>query len=187
MNITKCANNHYYDLDKYDQCPFCASVLDTVKEEKTIAYDVKDYYERKPEDNQLTLGYSENVSADSKTIRVSFLHQKVNPVAGWIVCVNGLLKGKFYTFYSGKNFIGRSRAMDVAIINDESIETEKHCCITYDPKGIKFFITAVNGAVQVNGEAVTGSVQIHNNDLIKLGQTEFRFVQYCNEERNWNE
>lgn len=186
MHITRCSNNHYYDLDKYDRCPFCTSAYDSTMEEQTLAYDVKSYYED-PEDSQLTLGYSECVSDDDKTIGASLLHQKVNPVSGWIVCVTGSLKGKFYPLYSGNNFVGRSRKMDVAIISGEGIESEKHCCIIYDPKGIQFFITAANGAIQVNGEPVAASAQIYDNDLIRIGQMDFRFVQYCNRERNWNE
>lgn len=186
MHITRCSNNHYYDLDKYDRCPFCTSVHSLASEEQTIAYDVKAYYQ-KSKDEQLTLSYSEGVSDDGKTIGTSLLHQKVNPVSGWIVCLSGAIRGKFYPIYSGKNFIGSSRKMDVSIVNGEGIESEKHCCIVYDPKGIHFFIVATNGNVQVNGESITGSAPIDDDDLIRIGQTDFRFVQYCNEERNWNE
>ena len=29
MNLTKCANGHYYDADKYSSCPHCSKTNDT--------------------------------------------------------------------------------------------------------------------------------------------------------------
>lgn len=186
MHITKCQYNHYYDLDNFDKCPFCKSTPDVMQDEMTVAYDAKTSFEEAQDIEQLTQSYSDNVTSNGKTIGVSLLHQQVNPIAGWFVCTNGPAKGRFYAVYSGKNFIGRSRGMDIAITGDADIAKEKHCCITYDPKNIQFFITAVNGTASVNDNPLTGSIQIHDSDLIQIGQTEFEFVQYCNEERNWN-
>lgn len=34
MNIVKCTNGHFFDSDKYDECPYCAEKGEHVFEER---------------------------------------------------------------------------------------------------------------------------------------------------------
>ena len=67
-----------------------------------------------------------------KTVSFGFFGvTKKPPVTGWLVCINGDEKGNDYRLHAGKNFVGRSQAMDVVLTDDKSISREKHCSVLY--------------------------------------------------------
>lgn len=185
MKITKCANGHYFDLEKFKECPVCKAGNDILikNEERTQALF---YTDKRPVKDQIrTEGYFERSDKDGRTIGV-YRTQKENPIAAWIVCRNGSSRGKFFAIYTGKNSIGKSRSMDIVIAGKDVCE-ENHACIVYDYRNIEFYITGINGKIQLNQQDIIGWNKLHSNDSFIIGDLVFDFIPYCNKERNWNE
>lgn len=185
MKILKCSHGHYFDSEKFKECPVCAAgddkLINDEKQTKALFYTNSAINK----DRLKTKGYFENNDQEGRTIGI-YRIQKVNPVAGWIVCLNGPCRGKFFAIYTGKNYIGSSRKMDI-VINSKEISEENHACIIYDYKNIAFYITELNGRVQLNQNNIVGWNELHTNDSIIMGDLVFDFIPYCNKERNWNE
>ena len=108
------------------------------------------------------------------------------PVTGWLVCMTGSEQGKDYRLHTGKNFVGRSTAMDVVLIDDKTISREKHCSVVYDPKGNVFYVSSENGNLTyVNNVMIESPVKLMSGDQITIGETKLIFISFCEEGRTW--
>ena len=110
-----------------------------------------------------------------------------NPVCGWVVCVAGPRRGKDYRVMAGKNFVGRADDMDIQILGDNKISRRNHCVIVYDEKQSKTVLLPgdSNGIVYLNGEAVYAPAQLHEYDVIEMGESQFLFIPFCGEHFKW--
>lgn len=194
MRITKCVKGHYYDLDRYKDCPVCKehsfsederNRIDNLRDSKTIAISRLGMSERLHTE-ALTEGYFSGRPSDGKTIGFAIGKNKINPIAGWLVCEKGKDRGRFYAIYEGKNFVGKSKTMDI-VLDDKNICEKNECCFIYDARHTEFYALKCDGSVVVNGISVSNNVRIADNDKIDIGNESLRFIQYCNAERNWNE
>ena len=62
----------------------------------------------------------------------------IDPVVGWIVCVEGQDKGRDYRIRTERNFIGRNDSNDIVIKGDDSISRERHAIISFNPRTNSF-------------------------------------------------
>ena len=53
----------------------------------------------------------------------------MDPVTGWLVCIEGPSKGRDYKIMTEKNFLGRSETMDIPNFGRQSYCKKKSCCI----------------------------------------------------------
>lgn len=189
MAIIQCPNNHYYDDKRNSTCPYCEKMNNVafvagVNEQLTSYIDTGEVNDN--DYAQLTEGYGEAVSEFEKTIGI-FLDKSQNVLtAAWLVCIEGLEKGKSYVIHSGRNFAGRSQDMDIVLSDDNSISREKHFSIVYDPKSIMFYFVSGEGHAYVNGEAISSEKILTDGDVIQAGQSKYIFVPFCKEGREWN-
>lgn len=179
MAVVQCANKHYYDNVKHSECPHCkkamASGIDPLAENKTIA--------KIPGNMMGALG-SFGDNDEKKTIGVLRM-KNINPIAGWLVCIDGENKGRSFEVHVGKNFVGRSMRMDINT-NDESISRDNHFTIIYEPNESVFYLQPGNGLTYHNGKLLSEAGQLKENDKVKAGKSEYVFVPYCKEGRGWN-
>jgi hypothetical protein len=112
----------------------------------------------------------------------------VDPVVGWLVCVEGIEKGRDYRLHSEKNWIGRSENMDITV-KDPTISRENHAAIVYDPRKETFDIRPgeVRGMIYVNGGEVVKSLDLAPYDKIELGESKFLFIPFVSGHFNWGE
>ncbi len=181
MGIIKCDKGHFYDDVKYDACPHCAAASQSSAadddNEKTIAKIVSD-----KKRNNLASFVAGN---DERTISIYSSKGSFMPVVGWLVCIDGVEKGRDYRVISGRNFIGRAYNMDITISDDPEISRERHCSIIFDPKSLKFNFAPGSSVSYLNGEKVTEPVVLCAYDKITLGKTVLQFIPYCKEGVNW--
>jgi len=113
----------------------------------------------------------------------------IDPIAGWLVAVNGRCKGRDYRIHSENNYIGRSMNMDICIPEDDMISRENHASIAYDTRAKKFYFTPCNNRniARVNENAVFATTELAPYDIIELGATSFVFVPFCGEQYDWTE
>jgi hypothetical protein len=113
---------------------------------------------------------------------------KIDPVVGWLVCLNGYEKGKDFKLKSEKNFIGRDIDMDVCLEGDNTVSRKNHAMIAYNPKNREFMITQGEGSglVYVQNQAVYGPRPLKNFDIIEIGLSKYAFVALCGDNYDWN-
>lgn len=198
MAVIRCSQGHYYDNEKFSNCPFCGiftniklneAVAASGDDEKTMAFAGEpsslnevlqrtialEYIVQNPEDDQKTVGhFSESRGNDF--------------VTGWLVCVEGPEKGRDYRLYHGFNRVGRGYGMDVCIVDDVHISRENHCSVVYDHKSNTFSLVPSGGnLIYLGGELVSHPVQLKTGDIIRIGESQLEFVAFCREGRIWEE
>lgn len=188
MAIIQCPNNHYYDDKKDSFCPYCEKLDSNSQENGGMSEQLTSYFALPFEDDdvQLTEAYGEAVEEYDKTIGIYDFDTENELTTGWLVAVNGLLKGKSYTIHMGRNFAGRSYNMDISLSDDQMISREGHFSIVYEPKNNVFYLVAGSGQTYLNDKAVMEACELNEGDKIKAGQTEYVFVPFCKEERLWS-
>jgi len=118
--------------------------------------------------------------------------ETLRPVVGWLVCIQGVCKGKDFRLHSDRNYIGRSNGgnkMDVDI-PDSKITRGANIQIAYDPVSRGFYAAACTGVQQnsyYNGRLLMGDREMKAGDRLKLGATELIFVPLCGENFVWED
>ena len=175
-NAKICPNGHYYDGNRYSECPYCKpNVTPSNDVSETQGLETKDLYTN---------------NDPIKTISLDELESGVKPVVGWLVCTDGPDKGRDYRLHSGNNYVGRNSSNDVAIRNDKTISGDRHFCVGYDDRHHKFHMFSCGGEaiVYLNDNAVTAAAQgVSRGDKIEVGKTALMFVPLCGEDFEWPE
>ena len=168
MDLLRCKNNHFYDGDKYEECPHCKEMENELK--STVPNDqdfvMRPNVEAKEDVHTnslfglLSKGSTQNKSEEpiqndnivpefdsnimpkasslSDDTKTVSYYGKNEPVVGWLVCVSGEHYGEDFKLKCGMNYVGRLPSMDVPLIKDKGVSREKHITIIYDPKGKVF-------------------------------------------------
>lgn len=113
-----------------------------------------------------------------------------NPVTGWLVITNGPGRGGHVKIGYGMHKIGRDATQDIVIdFGDDSISRENHAKVEYDPETREFFIIKADNRVYLNGSRVGagGELQMKTGDMVKMGDTEMRFVAFCGPDFDWHD
>lgn len=112
---------------------------------------------------------------------------QLEPVVGWLVCIEGLNRGRDYCVRSGQNSIGRAPENDICISGDPGISRERHVLITYDSATRTFCLTPgySRALARVNGHPLLSSTPLKLHDQIELGVTKLLFVPFCGDAFSW--
>lgn len=121
------------------------------------------------------------------TVAISERTFGMDPVVGWIVCINGFNKGRSFIIHSDRNIIGRGEGNDICIQGDQSISYDHDSAIVYDRKSrIFMFVPGDGRAVSyVNDSAALVPTQLKIYDKITIGETDFLFVPFCGKDFDW--
>jgi hypothetical protein len=111
----------------------------------------------------------------------------MDPVVGWLVCIEGPDRGRDYRIRSERNFIGRDPSMDISISGDEAISRQKHASIGFDPKKSRFtLIPGESGRnLYLNDDETYTPTPLQAWDEIELGETKLVFIPLCGEKFQW--
>ncbi len=111
----------------------------------------------------------------------------VEPVVGWLVCIDGPDRGRDYRLKAGLNVIGRSPAMDVCIASDAAVSRERHCSISFEIDKESFQLTPgdTGSFLYLNGDLVTASRHLKLDDVLDVGRTKLVFIPFCGPEHRW--
>lgn len=185
MALQRCDKGHYYDPESYSSCPSCGvHDLDLqATQARAIHVTVAD---------GVTQARGDAGAKQRDTgVTVAMMRKKtgMDPVVGWLVCVDGPEKGRDYRIRSEKNYIGRDSSMDICIGGDETISRENHAMVSFNPKNLHFRIAPGNsrGLVYLNGEEVGVPEDLKSYDLIEIGQCKLLFVAFCGEKFQWGQ
>lgn len=130
------------------------------------------------------------VRSKSNSASKNSSQNKIDPAVGWLVQKSGEYQGQSFTLGYGNNSIGRAQESDICLANrDETISRKRHCTLSYDPRGRKFYLQPGEGRnmTYLNGDPVLGAVPISNRDEILLGNTVLIFIALCGQEFDWQD
>lgn len=178
-NMQLCSNGHYYDSERYAECPCCKPAGESASgggQSVNVTRPLRG--------DSLIGGAAQNMN---KTVRMVVKETGIDPVVGWLVCVEGSEKGRDFRLHSGNNFVGRDADRDVCIQGDSSV-SGKHFSVSYDQRHDRYFISMGEGKeiVYVNDEPLTASaITLKKGDKIEVGATTLVFVPLDKEDVQW--
>jgi hypothetical protein len=180
MAMVQCPNGHNYDGEDFNQCPFC--MADINGGGQTIADTVPVNYNDNHSQNNV-----QDDDDDNKTVAIIRAKDGVDPVVGWLVCIEGKDKGRDYRIHTENNYIGRSEKMDISIRNDDTISRENHAVISFDTREKLFYIAPGTGRsiIRLNRKPCLGTAELAPYDVLEIGSSKFVFITLCNEHFNW--
>lgn len=206
-NMVMCPNGHAFDMFKFNECPHCGlrpapgaamriqpqpmpqmSPVQPMQPMQPIQ-PVQPMQPMPPMPPMPAMQpqYAKNDYAPAPP--QTDVKTNSQPVVGWLVCLKGPGEGKSYAIRENRNFVGRSRTMDIAIEDDDSISREKHAVITYVPKQ-KFFLAQPGESRElfyVNDKVVLENVNLNAKDILEIGRSKFMFVPLCGEKFSWDD
>jgi len=171
MSLTRCLNGHMFSTRKHGStCPYCNTIVE------------------QPARNDARRQVAAAAEMDEKTMPYLGETTGIQPVTGWLVCVEGPQMGQDYRILAEKNFIGRAEEMQIRIIGDNTVSRRNHAVIVYDPKKRNFYLLPgdASGLAYHNNEAVYTPVELNAYDLIQLGKSKFVFVPLCGTHFEWD-
>ena len=210
MKETTCSSGHIYDSDMYATCPYCSgssraidfdsdSFKTTIGRTQMGNGDIgktfmdtgsEDSYDGKTVAPRGFLSEDEPSEDTGKTIGVfetPEFSKGIEPVVGWLVCIDGPEKGKDYRILCKVNTIGRSSDMDI-FINDRTVSRDKNARISYEPRNNDFHLFPAESSnnIYLNNKAVYVPTQLSAYDLIEFGNSKMLFIPLCGEKFQWD-
>ncbi len=203
-NTVQCPSGHYFDLSRFQFCPFCGAPAVRQQQPEQTAYNQPPM---PPQPEQVTynqppmplqpeqMAYNQPPMPPMPPMPpappvppVVGGEKNTAPTVGWLVGLEGPCAGKSYSLREQRNFIGRSPAMDIVLSEDDQTAEDRHAIITYVPKSRKFYAQpgASRQLYEVNGEAVIDTKVLSADDRLTIGASVFRFVPLCGEAFGWN-
>lgn len=193
MPVSKqCPNGHMFEPDypDSDDCPICAD-MQRKPFQPTRTTPIYDDEGKMPDPRPMgTQGTARaaapDVSASKKTH--SIYADLAERVVGWLVAVEGPLKGEDFRIYSGRNSLGRDPGSRIRIAGDQTVSGQQGF-INFDPRKRRFTVSPGEGSniLYLNGDEVLAPMALSNYDTLEAGRTKLRFVPFCGELFNWDE
>ena len=247
MKLKRCDSGHFYNGDKFPECPHCKKAKENAAgapfyAEEPVTAPVASYmeepvtapiasYMEEPVTAPITSYVEEPVTApvssyapgaatvphsshtapaggnvslqeavnrakaapreedEEKTIGLYQGKSGIDPVAGWLVCIEGSEFGASFTIKSGRNFVGRAANMDIVLHGDNSVSREKHAIILYEPKRREFIAQAGESRelFYLNDEVVLNPVRLKQYDILTIGNMRLMFFPCCGERFSWDD
>lgn len=211
-----CGFGHLYDSDQYASCPYCnrgakalffpGNGVETganpvnYGENRTVApgfggaqgFGAPAYGQPDAVGKTVMPDYMRDQCQkenDNKTVAIYKQKYGMDPVVGWLVCVEGPEKGKDYRLYNKINTIGRSEDNDVVLEKEQTVSQRNHARLAYDAKHNNFQIIPGDGSniAYVNDAPLYIPQLLSAYDVIEFGGTKLMFVPFCTAQFQWNQ
>ena len=191
MAMKRCENGHYFDLEKHSSCPSCG--VANLHIQATVAKGRAGLAPQARADldsHTVARGQAKPAAVEhdpGATAGVVRKKMGIDPVVGWLVCIEGAEKGRDYRIRSERNFVGRGPKMDICIGGDDTISRDNHAVISFNPKKNAYLLTPGEGRgiIYLNGQEVAIPAELKAYDKVELGQTKLLFVPFCGNDFEW--
>jgi hypothetical protein len=220
--MQRCDQGHFYDASRHRRCPACGipgldvgftvpatAPYEATAPQPTMPVRPPQAAGRGSADDGATQRISPALQPDAPT--VAFWHKPnrtapqpgapepagdapIDPVVGWLVAIDGPVKGRDFRVFSEGNDIGRANSCRI-VIKDESIsQSSPHALLTFDPRSedAAYYIQPAGRHMlyifRKGGEGrepVLTPVRLQPYDVLEMGRTRLLFVPLCNEYFRW--
>lgn len=111
---------------------------------------------------------------------------QTEPVVGWLVCVEGPLRGVDFRLHDGYNFIGREEG-DIHLQGDNTVSRQRHAVVAFYGKRNTFHVGPADGRniIELNDEPVFNHTEMKSFDILTVGNTKLMLVALCGDKFNW--
>ena len=198
IKMIECPNGHYYNAAVHASCPECSKRGDS-SFPQTAPPNAGSAVASAPVGETIGQTMPANAAAASGAAVNPFSvpttpggnlagDSQLEPVVGWLVCIEGPLRGVDFRIHAGYNYIGREEG-DIHIHGDSQISRQKHAVISFYAKRQTFHIGPADGRniIELNDEPVFNSVEMKSYDVLTIGSTKLMLVAMCGSRFNWNE
>ena len=130
---------------------------------------------------------------ESETTEISLPpNVKMDPAVGWVVCIDGVDKGRSFRLVKGNNTIGRpgmGKQYDVSLTDQAISRKGVAGVIVYNEKSNQFFITpgdlATNVNPYLNDEILLSPKPLTDHAVIEIADDILIFVPFCCDKFKW--
>lgn len=195
QKIVSCPQGHYYDANKYQSCPYCSAgnFSPTVDPFGVIPEPPEGAAVQGGGRTGFTPTMPPRVDAAERMDKTLFVDSSTPvgapaPVVGWLVAIDGPMRGTDYRIHTGYNYIGRERG-DIVIRGDATVSAEKDANVTYVSQTRRFYIAHEQGknVLLVNDlPVIGGNTELNSYDIVTVGSTKLLFLALCGERFCWD-
>lgn len=124
-----------------------------------------------------------DISAEEASVALEF------PV-GWLVIIEGHGRGTAFVLQNPVSSIGRGQGQTIMLnYGDDTISRSNHAAIAYDDQMNACFLGFGGKAnlVRLNGRPVLGTEQLTHGDVIRVGETNLKYVALCGPDFSWQD
>ncbi len=119
--------------------------------------------------------------------RLDVGQQQKRYVVGWLVLLNGPLRGEAFPLRMGRNVIGRDRRSDIVINDDQA--SSHHADLVFRPEERRFILmdhNSTNGTY-VNEMEIEPRRDLIEKDIVRVGSHRFLFSPLCHDGFHWDD
>ena len=161
MKLSKCESGHFYDSDKYHECPYCNTEL---LKDHSIVHE----------------GEAEQPAAVDKAA-------PAGPVAGWLVVLDGVAKGRDLRLGIGRSFLGLDADGTPVTLSADAPLSARQAAVAYDAEKNAF--TLLPGSSQelcyLGEDALLEPQPLTGGEVLRLGGAALQFVPFCGADFHW--
>ena len=161
MKLSKCESGHFYDSDKYPACPYCNTEL---LKDHSIVHE----------------GEAEQPAAVDKAA-------PAGPVAGWLVVLDGVAKGRDLRLGIGRSFLGLDADGTPVTLSADAPLSARQAAVVYDAEKNAF--TLLPGSSQelcyLGEDALLEPQPLTGGEVLRLGGAALQFVPFCSADFHW--
>ena len=197
--MQQCPNGHLYDDARNSSCPYCNAapdpMLSTVPVGGAPAYAVPPAaFEPMTPTEAIGAPAAIPVTTpldivSTPTVPLGENEEGILPVTGWLICLEGGKRGEDFKIRGEQTTIGRGAGNGIQLDFDAKISSGANAIIAYDRRNNKFFIYQKENRnnIYVNGSLLLVPVEIHDYDVIEMGETKLMFRSLCNDKFVWED
>ena len=161
MKLSKCESGHFYDSDKYPECPYCNTEL---LKDHSIVHE----------------GEAEQPAAVDKAA-------PAGPVAGWLVVLDGEAKGRDLRLGVGRTFLGLDKDGTPVTLSADAPLSLRQAVLVYDGEAKTY--TLLPGSSQelcyLGDTALLEPQELAGEETLRLGTATLKFVPFCGPDFSW--
>jgi len=199
----RCENGHFID-ESWDLCPYCPpeereSDIPVVRPNRFGSQEARTAPPPEPRRPTTIVPppavHPQPVPVQAPPMERTVASQKISMpdvqakryVVGWLVGLDGPVRGESFPLRIGRNILGRDRRSDVVVNDDQA--SAHHADLVFRPEERRFILmdhNSTNGTF-VNELEIEPRRDLIGNDVVRIGSHRFLFTPLCNETFYWDE
>jgi len=191
----RCENGHYID-ESWDLCPYCPqepeSEIPVVRPARSRT-ETPSKPAAAPRPVSRPTPEPIPVDADAPADRTVVVRSSENEpqvarryVVGWLVGLNGSIRGESFPVRMGRNILGRDRKADVTINHDQP--STHHADLVFRPEEGRYILmdhNSTNGTY-VNEAEIEPRRDLVMRDVVRIGAHRCLFMPLCSDGHTWD-